>query len=132
MRALLLIGVVATQDLRLDAPTAVVAGTRMEVRAAPAPIAGIRVELLDASGAALGWHSADQTGVLGLRIDEPGAYTLRWLAPDGTEVLAPFHVVAPRPAWLSAWWTVPVGLLLAGLSLRRALARGADAERGLS
>lgn len=129
MRSLMLIGLlsgrlvsgqVAAQDLRLEVPTSVVAGTVMAVRASPAPIEHMRVELLDATGRPLGWHEAGNHGAVELSIDEPGAYTLRWAAPDGTEVLAPFHVVAKRPAWFTAWWTVPAGLLLAGLGVRRA------------
>ena len=124
MRSLLLIallgGRVAAQDLRLEVPTSIVAGTVMAVRASPAPIEHMRVELLDASGRPLGWHEAGDHGDIELSIDQPGAYTLRWAAPDGTEVLAPFHVVAKRPGWFTAWWTVPVGLLLAGLGVRRA------------
>ncbi len=124
MRSLMLIallgGRVAAQDLRLEVPTSIVAGTVLVVRASPAPVERMRVELLDATARPLGWHEARSGGVVEITITEPGAYTLRWLALDGTEVLAPFHVVAKRPGWFTAWWTVPAGLLLAGLGVRRA------------
>jgi hypothetical protein len=128
MRALLLSCLLVPQGPGLDLPTSVVAGVPMRVRAAPTPIAGIRVELLDANGQAREWRAASTAGDLEFSIAEPGAYTLRWLAPDGTEVLAPFHELAPRPSWFSAWWTVPVGLLLAGLGLRRALTERVSAR----
>lgn len=129
MRSLLLIvllggrlmsGQIAAQDLRLEVPMSIVAGDVMKVRASPAPVERMRVELLDATARSLGWHEAGSRGDVEITITEPGAYTLRWLAPDGTEVLAPFHVVAKRPGWFTAWWTVPAGLLLAGLGVRRA------------
>lgn len=129
MRSLLLIALLggrlvsgqdAPQDLRLEVPTSVVAGTVMAVRASPTPVERMRVQLLDAAARPLGWHEAGALGEVEITIAEPGAYTLRWQARDGTEVLAPFHVLARRPGWFTAWWTVPVGLLLAGLGVRRA------------